>query len=96
LRAYIEKPNGVTDGVEELNARDKASEEAMLRLRLLTEGLDLAGLASKFEPENVEALSGRLNSMVLEGSLISDGLRYRLEPSRTLTSNPIFAEVVCS
>ena len=68
----------------------------MLRLRLLMEGLDLAGLASKFGRDNVEALSGRLNRMAREGLMIIDGSRYRLEPSRILTSNPIFAEVLCS
>ena len=40
LDAYIENPTGQIEDIEELSPQDKASEEAMLRLRLLEEGLN--------------------------------------------------------
>ena len=95
LDAYIERPDGITEDVEELNARDKASEEAMLRLRLLVEGLDVSELAARFGQDNIEPLISRLDHMAHDRLLVFDGLRYRLMPSRILTSNPIFAEVLC-
>jgi len=96
LDAYIEKPDGLTEDVEELNVRAKASEEAMLRLRLLAEGLDVGELAARFGQDNIEPLTNRLDHMAHDGLLVFDGLRYRLTPSRALTSNPIFAEVLSS
>ena len=96
LNAYIERPTGLIEDIEERSAKDKASEEAMLRLRLLVEGVDSSELIARFGYENVEAIIGRLGSMAREGQLVSDGSRYRLVPSRILTSNPIFADVLCS
>jgi oxygen-independent coproporphyrinogen-3 oxidase len=96
LHAYLRDPAGLTEGVEELGAPEKAAEEAMLRLRLLSEGLDTDGLARRFGRENIEALVGRLREMAGAGSLIRDGSSYRLAPSRVLTSNPIFAGVLWS
>ena len=94
LDAYLANPTRQVEYVEELNAKDKAAEEAMLRLRLLEEGLDTDELACKFGEENVNAIIGRLEEMAREGLLIVEGSRYRLEPSRILTSNPIFARVL--
>ena len=94
LDAYLANPTGQVEYVEELSAKDKAAEEAMLRLRLLEEGLDTDELASKFGEENVKAIIGRLEEMAQEGLLIVEGSRYRLQPSRILTSNPIFARVL--
>jgi len=95
LDAYIERPDGIIEGVEELNARDKAAEEAMLRLRLLVEGIDVRELTVRFGQDNIEPITSRLSHLAHDGLLIFDGLRYRLAPSRILTSNPIFAEVLC-
>jgi oxygen-independent coproporphyrinogen-3 oxidase len=94
LDAYLANPTGQAEYVEELSAKDKAAEEAMLRLRLLEEGLATDELASKFGEENVNAIIGRLEEMAREGFLIKEEARYRLEPSRILTSNPIFARVL--
>jgi oxygen-independent coproporphyrinogen III oxidase len=94
LDGYIERPDGIIEDVEELNPSDKASEEAMLRLRLLAEGLDVSELAAKFGQDNVAPLVKRLDRMAGDGLLVFDGLRYRLPTSRILTSNPIFAEVL--
>jgi oxygen-independent coproporphyrinogen-3 oxidase len=95
LDAYLaEGPTGQTEYIEELSAKDKAAEEAMLRLRLLEEGLDTNELSSKFRYENVKEIIRRLDEMAQEGLLIAEGSRYRLQPSRILTSNPIFARVL--
>lgn len=94
LDAYLERPDDLIEDVEELNGRDKASEEAMLRLRLLEEGLDVGELVARFGQDNIESLTNRLDQMAHDGRLIFDGWRYRLTPSRVLTSNPIFAEVL--
>ena len=92
--AYLTDPTGQTEYVEELSAKEKAAEEAMLRLRLPEEGLNTDELASKFGEGNVKGIVNRLDAMVHEGLLISEGHRYRLTPSRILTSNPIFARVI--
>ncbi|MBI2832041.1 MAG: radical SAM family heme chaperone HemW [Chloroflexi bacterium] len=94
LHAYLNNPIGQVEEVEELDAKEKAAEEAMLRLRLLSEGLDAGGLAERFGRENAAVVIGRLNGMAEKGLLVSDGSSYRLPPSRVLTSNPIFARVL--
>ena len=80
--------------VEELKAPEKAAEEAIVRLRLLLEGLDTDELALKFGDENVIGLVSRLNKLVREGSLIRNGSRYYLSPSYAMVSNPILAKVL--
>jgi oxygen-independent coproporphyrinogen-3 oxidase len=94
LDAYLQNPAGVVDEVEELNATEKAAEEAMLRLRLLDEGLDVAEFTRRHGRKNVRELLARLDTMAREGSLLFDGAKYCLEPSLVLTSNPILARVL--
>ncbi|MBI4283163.1 MAG: radical SAM family heme chaperone HemW [Chloroflexi bacterium] len=94
LNDYLEQPNGLTEDSEELPAKDKAAEEAMLRLRLLVEGIEVSQLRARFGQENIAALINRLAGMADDGRLIGDGGRYRLPPARVLTSNPILAEVI--
>ena len=96
FHAYLRNPAGLIENVEELSIQEKAAEEAMLRLRLLSEGLNTGELARRFGYENVEELVGRLSEMARDGLLICDGSSYRLMPSRVLTSNPIFAGVLGS
>ena len=94
LEAYILDPTGLGEEVEQLKAEEKAAEEAMLRLRLLDEGLQVDELIGRFGLANTQQLVARLDMMVEEGLLSYDNRRYRLEPSRVLTSNPIFARVL--
>jgi oxygen-independent coproporphyrinogen-3 oxidase len=94
LPAYIRNPAGVADEVEELGFKDKAAEEAMLRLRLLAEGLAPAELATRFGEENTSDVLSRLNQLAAEGLLAYDGTRYRLMRSMVLTSNPIFGRIL--
>ena len=94
LDKYILTPGPHTEQIECLDAEQKASEEAMLRLRLLGEGLDIAALAARFGPANVSELETRLDKLAQDGSLECEGTTFRLPPARVLTSNPILAEVV--
>jgi oxygen-independent coproporphyrinogen-3 oxidase len=94
LDAYLENPTGQVEYIEELSKKEKAAEEAILRLRLLEEGLNTSELAAKFGNENVKSIIDRLDEMVREGSLETDRKIYRLTPSRIMTSNPIFARVI--
>jgi oxygen-independent coproporphyrinogen-3 oxidase len=94
LDAYLNNPTGQIEYVEELSKKEKAAEEAMLRLRLLEEGLDAIELGRRFGEENVEEVIARLEKLAQEGLLIKNGSRYRLTPARIMTSNPIFARVI--
>ena len=94
LEAYLQIPSGIVEEVEELDATGKAAEEAMLRLRLLEEGLDIAEFTRRHGRKNVRELLARLDAMAREGSLLFDGAKYRMEPSLVLTSNPILARVL--
>jgi oxygen-independent coproporphyrinogen-3 oxidase len=94
LLAYLRDPSGVVDEMEELGVKEKASEEAMLRLRLLVEGLAAEEMVSRFGEVGTQGLFSRLNGLVAEGLLTYDGARYRLGRSRVLTSNPILARVL--
>jgi oxygen-independent coproporphyrinogen-3 oxidase len=94
LPAYLGSPSGVMDEVEALGLKEKAAEEAMLRLRLLVEGLAADEMVSRFGEDGTRELFSRLNGLVDEGLLIFDGTRYSLARSRVLTSNPILARVL--
>jgi oxygen-independent coproporphyrinogen-3 oxidase len=94
LDAYIRAPTSQMESAETLSPEAKAAEEAMLRLRLLNEGLSLEKLAVKFGSNSVVNLKKRLDRLAGKGSLDYDGSKYVLPPSRVLTSNPILAEVV--
>jgi oxygen-independent coproporphyrinogen-3 oxidase len=94
LKAYLENPTGIVEEVEALDAPEKAAEEAMLRLRLLDEGLDVAEFARRHGRKNVRRLLARLDTLSQEGLLLFDGAKYRLDPSLVLVSNPILARVL--
>ena len=89
LDAYLQNPVGQIEEVEELNPTQKAGEEAILRLRLLREGLDINELAVKYGDENVVGLAGRLNDLVKDGSLVRNGANYRLLPANPAPWSPI-------
>ena len=94
LDAYIKDPLGQVVEVEELNPKEKAGEEAILRLRLLKEGLDINELSHRYEYTNIVGLRRRLESLASEGLLICDGSVFRIPSERALISNPILARVI--
>jgi len=94
LPAYLRSPSGVVDEVEELGLKEKVAEEAMLRLRLLVEGLAADEMVRRFGEDGTQELFSRLNGLVSQGLLSYDGERYRLARSQVLVSNPIFSRVL--
>jgi oxygen-independent coproporphyrinogen III oxidase len=94
LDAYLQNPAGQVEEVEELGPVEKAGEEAILRLRLLQEGLDINEMAAKFGDENVIGLAGRLNKLVTEKTLLRNGPNYRLHPACALVANQILTNVL--
>ncbi|MFH0913990.1 MAG: hypothetical protein V1849_01715, partial [Chloroflexota bacterium] len=94
LEDYLRSPTGVIEEVEELASRKKAAEEAMLRLRLLQEGVDIAQLEERFGVISTTEVHLRLAKMAGKGWLVREGCHYRLAPTRILTSNPVFAGVL--
>jgi oxygen-independent coproporphyrinogen III oxidase len=94
LEAYLHNPTGQIEEVEELKVVNKAAEEAILRLRLLQEGLDTDLLGREYGDENVIGLVSRLNKLVREGSLLRNGPVYYLPPACALVSNPILSKVL--
>jgi oxygen-independent coproporphyrinogen III oxidase len=94
LDTYLQNPGGQMEDVEELGAVEKAGEEAILRLRLLQEGLDIYEMAARFGDENVIGLAGRLNKLVTEGALVRNGPNYRFDQTCALVSNQILMKVL--
>ena len=94
VNAYIAGAAAIKEDVEQLDVKAKAAEEAMLRLRLLQEGIGRKEMAEKFGEQNVLPLFVRLTRMVSDGKLIEKNCRFRLPPNRVLTSNSILAEVL--
>ncbi|MBN1366332.1 MAG: radical SAM family heme chaperone HemW [Dehalococcoidales bacterium] len=94
LEAYLNRPTKQVTEEETLPPAEKAAEEAMLRLRLLQEGLDIDEMAERFGEPTVRSLMKRLNRLVIEGSLLREDAGYRLNPAKVLVSNPILARVL--
>ena len=94
MLACLRDPFSMVEEVEELGLEEKAAEEAILRLRLLAEGLAADEIVRRFGDAGTRELFARLNGLVAEGLLTCDGARYRLARSRILTSNPVLAAVL--
>lgn len=86
LKKYIGNPTGQVLFEECLDQSLKLREEAMLRLRLLKEGIEY--------DERFQSLKQLFDNMVKDGGLEFDGKRYRIHPSKIYVSNPIFAKVL--
>jgi oxygen-independent coproporphyrinogen-3 oxidase len=94
LDAYLRNPGGLVEEVEVLEAKEKAAEESILRLRLLQEGLNFEELAVRFGAENTQELKDRLDNIVGKELLERSGPLYRMPASCALVSNPIFSRVL--
>jgi len=94
LEAYLADPRGQTEYIEKLYITDKAAEEAMLRLRLVEEGLNITEFEDRYGKDNTSEITARLEKLAQEGNLLKEDVRYKLKPERVLTANPIFAEVL--
>lgn len=94
LDEYLLDPAGQVEEMETLLPAAKSSEEAVLRLRLLMEGLDVADLAAVYGMQNISALIGRLNVLRERGLLKGEGDTYCLPGEMVMTSNRVFIEVI--
>ncbi len=94
LERYLSEPLNVREGAERLNDDRKAGEEAMLRLRLIQEGLDIRDISGRYGCSVAGMLESRLNKLVRCKSLVREGNIFRLHPACVLTSNSVFAEVL--
>jgi len=94
LERYLNAPLSTREEEERLDDGRKAGEEAMLRLRLIEEGLDLGEMAGKYDQGAVESLKVRLDGLVSRQMLVADGHIFRLPPARIFTSNSVFVDVI--
>jgi oxygen-independent coproporphyrinogen III oxidase len=94
LDAYLINPLSQIVEAEELPAPAKAAEEAITRLRLLEEGLDMTALAEKFGVSNIRSLLGKIDRLTAEGYLKHTGSRFCLAPEYALVSNPILSQLL--
>jgi oxygen-independent coproporphyrinogen-3 oxidase len=94
LEKYLDDPLSVREGEERLDDRRKAGEEAVLRLRLVEEGLDIREMAGRYGQDSIDSLEARLNALVSRRMLLRDGYIFRLPPGGVLTSNSVFIDVI--
>ncbi|MCX6002032.1 MAG: radical SAM family heme chaperone HemW [Chloroflexi bacterium] len=94
LQKYILGPLADECESEILGVESKLAEEAMLRLRLLEEGLDIAELEERYGRNNVGRLLARLTKLTDAGMLVREGTRYRLPSPMVMVSNRVFTEII--
>lgn len=94
LEHYLRNPLAIMAEEERLELPAKVGEEAMLRLRLLQEGINLEDMASKFGHENVAALAVKLENMAAAGNLVRKAGKYFLAYDKVLISNTIMSDVL--
>lgn len=92
LGAYLRNPLTVEAEEDILDLHHKMSEEAILRLRLLDEGLDLDELF--YHCVYDADIKERLDALVDRRMLIRTGNKYWLPSERVLTSNQVFMHVL--
>ncbi|HAV10033.1 MAG TPA: hypothetical protein DCX22_00190 [Dehalococcoidia bacterium] len=94
LPGYINDPSNGIEDCEELTGEKKLGEDAILRLRLLAEGLDINDIRSRYDEDSVNALMGRLDALIDEGYLSFDGAAYRLSSPAVLISNSVLCRIL--
>jgi len=94
LERYLEGPSSIREAVERLDEEHKAGEEAMLRLRLIAEGLHIKEMAGRYGPDALDSLEVRLDQLVSRKMLVRDDHVFRLPPGSAMTSNSVFVDVI--
>jgi len=94
LEKYLADPLSTREGEERLDGHHKAGEEAILRLRLLEEGLDIREMAGRYGHDPITSLEARLDRLAGRKMLLRDGYIFRLPPGGVLTSNQVFIDVI--
>jgi oxygen-independent coproporphyrinogen-3 oxidase len=93
LEYYLNNPQRTRIESEVLDLPTKLGEEAMLRLRLLEEGLNLGEIEDRFGRLSV-GLAQKLEVLASNKYLVKHGSCFRIPASKVLTSNSILAEVL--
>jgi len=91
---YMLNPKCAVQESETLSLPEKIGEEAMLRLRLLNEGIIVADMTQKYGAPDCQPLFRRLDQLLHDNLLTCDGAAYRIPPSRVLTCNSILSQVL--
>jgi oxygen-independent coproporphyrinogen III oxidase len=94
LCSYLRDPLSIEVEVDVLDEGGKLAEEAMLRLRLLEEGLNLDEILRNHEGSSGGILRERLDRLSEEHQLVKRGSSYVLAEDRVLTSNQVFINVI--
>jgi oxygen-independent coproporphyrinogen-3 oxidase len=94
VERYLDDPLSIREGEEILDSGRKAGEEAVLRLRLVEEGLDMREMTGRYGRDSIGSLQARLDELVRRHMLVRDGYVFRLPPGGVLTSNCVFVEVI--
>lgn len=94
VERYLDGPLSIREGEEVLDDHHKAGEEAVLRLRLVEEGLDIKEMAGRYGHDSISSLKARLNELARRKMLVRDGYIFRLPPGGVLTSNSVFVDVI--
>jgi oxygen-independent coproporphyrinogen III oxidase len=94
LSGYISNPCSRGSIDEELNETERAEDEAMLRLRMLDEGLDLNVMRVQYNTETIRTILDRILKLEDEGLLVSRNNKYLIPSDKILTSNSIFQRIL--
>ncbi len=94
LQEYLDNPLSCRLEEDSVSATARPAEEAMLRLRLLEEGLDLRLLERKYGMDNVCGLETRLEELAVRKLLVRQDNSYRLASDAVLIANQAFAQVI--
>jgi len=91
---YINNPIDQIEEVEQLDLKRKITEEVILRLRLLEEGMNIKILEERYGKKNVCGVKNKIDKLVNLDLLTFDGVSYKLPKNKVLVSNPIFSEIL--
>lgn len=94
LADYILQPLSRREIDEKLNELERANEEAMLRLRMLNEGLNIDSMRLKYSDESMESILNRISRLEAEGLVFKRNNRYLIPGDKILTSNIIFQRML--
>lgn len=94
LNEYIKHPTKQKIIEETLSEKERAFDEAMLRFRMLAEGLNLEEMKKRYNPEIIETIHQRVINLLGEGLIVQKGNSYIVPSDGILTSNRVFERML--